>query len=259
MKTLEQIELYRETGQIAAKVLTHLKDIVRPGIDTYSIAKIAEDLIVNQFEAIPSSIGQYGFQFALNSSVNHVVCHGVPSQSEILKAGDIVNLDVTVKKHGLIADTSRMYLVGEVNEHAKKLCLVTYECLWKGIEVVKPGARVGDIGQVISAHAKRHGYTIVREYCGHGIGAQMHQEPQIPHFGYKGQGEILKPGMTFTIEPMVNQGSRQVRHLSDDWTVVTKDGKLSAQWEHTILVTESGFEVLTLREEEKRQFDRWFC
>jgi len=250
MKTEQEIALYRETGKIAAEVLTILKDYLKPGIDTYSIAKYAEDLIVNKFSAIPSSIGQYDFKFALNSSVNNVICHGVPSKTEILKDGDIVNLDVTVKKHGFIADTSRMYTIGTVSETALKLCRVSYECLWKGIEVVRPGVRVGDIGYVIQNHALRNGFSVVREYCGHGIGSLMHEEPQIPHYGHKGKGPVLKEGMTFTIEPMINEGSRQIRHLSDDWTVVTKDGKLSAQWEHTILVTKNGYEVLTLREEE---------
>jgi methionyl aminopeptidase len=258
MKTEQEILLYRDTGRIAGEVLTLLKEIIKPGIDTYSIAKYAEDLITNKYEAIPSSIGQYDFKFALNSSLNNVICHGVPSTADILKNGDILNLDVTVKKHGYIADTSRMYLVGNVSEAAQKLCRVTYECLWKGIQVVKPGAKVGDIGYAVSRHAIRNGFSVVREYCGHGIGSQMHEEPQIPHYGYKGKGEILKKGMTFTIEPMINEGSRQVKDLSDGWTVVTKDGKLSAQWEHTILVTDNGFEVLTLREEEKQKFNDWF-
>lgn len=240
----------RLAGKIAAAVLTELIDFVKPGISTYAIAKYAEELIVHKYQAIPSSIGQYDFKFALNSSLNNVVCHGVPSEKEILKDGDILNLDVTVKKNGFIADTSRMYLIGDVSPEAKKLSDVTYECLFKGIEQVKPGNTVGDIGFAIQRHATRNGFTVVREYCGHGIGQLMHEDPQISHYGQKGKGTKLQKGMTFTIEPMVNQGSRKIKHLSDDWTVVTSDGSLSAQWEHTILVTETGYEILTLRDEE---------
>lgn len=258
LKTDQEIVLYRETGRIAAEILSILKDQVKPGIDTYTIAKYAEELIIKKYDAIPSSIGQYDFKFALNSSINNVICHGVPSKEDILKEGDIINLDLTVKKHGFIADTSRMYLVGSVSPEAAQLCKVTYECLWKGIEQVRPGNTVGDIGYAIQRHATRNNYTVVREYCGHGIGQKMHEDPQIAHYGTKGKGQVLQKGMTFTIEPMINQGSRQIKHLADDWTVVTKDGKLSAQWEHTILVTEKGFEILTLREEEKEEFSRWF-
>lgn len=258
LKTEEDIILYRETGRIAAEVLTILKDHVKPGVDTYTIAKLAEDLIINKYNAIPSSIGQYDFKFALNSSINYVICHGVPSKKDILKDGDIVNLDLTVKKNDFIADTSRMYMVGEVSPEAYKLCKITHECMWKGIQQVKPGNTTGDIGFAIQKHATRNNYTVVREYCGHGIGRKMHEEPQIAHYGNKGKGKVLQKGMTFTIEPMINQGSRQIEHLDDDWTVVTKDGKLSAQWEHTVLVTEKGYEILTLREEEKDKFENWF-
>lgn len=258
LKTKEEIILYRETGRIAGEILTTLKDHVKSGVDTYTIAKLAEDLIVNKYQAIPSSIGQYDFKFALNSSINNVICHGVPSKEDVLKDGDIINLDITVKKNGLIADTSRMYKVGAVSPEADQLCKITYECLWKGIEQVRPGNTVGDIGYAIQRHATRNNVTVVREYCGHGIGQKMHEDPQIAHYGNKGKGQILKPGMTFTIEPMINQGSRQIVHLDDEWTVVTKDGKLSAQWEHTILVTEKGYEILTLREEEKEEFSKWF-
>jgi len=251
LKSEADLKLYREAGKIAAEVLTILKDVVKPGANTYDIAKLAEDLIVKKFDAIPSSIGQYGFQFALNSSVNHVVCHGVPARDEILKDGDIVNLDVTVKKHGWIADTSRMYLVGNPSDDAKRLCQVTYECLYKGIAKVKPGNTVGDIGHAIHKHATRNGFNVVREYCGHGIGRKMHEDPEIAHYGKPGRGTILKKGMTFTIEPMINQGAAAIEHLSDDWTVVTKDRKLSAQWEHTVVVTDNGCEILTLRDEER--------
>jgi methionyl aminopeptidase len=258
LKTEKDLILYRDTCKIAGEVLTILKDHVKAGVDTYAIAKMAEDLIVKKFDAIPSSIGQYDFKFALNSSPNNVICHGVPSKDVILKDGDIINLDVTVKKHGFIADTSRMYLVGDVSPEARRLCEVTYECLWKGIEQVRPGNTVGDIGFAIQRHATRNDYTVVREYCGHGIGQKMHEDPQVTHFGSKGKGVKLQKGMTFTIEPMINQGSRQILNLDDDWTVVTKDGKLSAQWEHTVLVTDKGFEVLTLREEEREKIAKWF-
>lgn len=258
LKTKEDIAFYRETGKIAGEILSILKEHVKAGNDTYSIAKYAEELILNQYQAIPSSIGQYDFKFALNSSLNNVICHGVPSKQDILKDGDIINLDITVKKHGFIADTSRMYYVGQISPEAQKLCQVAHECLWKGIEQVRPGNTVGDIGFAVQRHATRNDFTVVREYCGHGIGQAMHEEPQIAHYGTKGKGQLLKPGMTFTIEPMINQGSRQIAHLDDDWTVVTKDGKLSAQWEHTILVTETGYEILTLREEEKKKFSLWF-
>ncbi len=258
IKSDQDIILYRETGKIAAEILTILKDHVKAGVDTYTIAKYAEELIINKYQAIPSSIGQYDFKFALNSSLNNVICHGVPSKDDVLKDGDIINLDLTVKKHGFIADTSRMYKVGEVSPEALNLCKVAHECMWKGIEQVRPGNTVGDIGYAIQRHATRNDLTVVREYCGHGIGKKMHEDPQIAHYGTKGKGQILKKGMTFTIEPMINQGSRQIAHLADDWTVVTKDGKLSAQWEHTILVTDDGHEILTLREEEAEEFSKWF-
>ena len=251
LKTEEDLVLYRKTGKIAGEILTRLIPVVQVGVSTYDIAKLAEKWIREDYDAIPSSIGQYNFQFALNSSINNVVCHGVPSKDEILKDGDIVNLDVTVKKHGFIADTSRMYLVGECSVDAKKLCEVTRECLLKGIEQVKPGNTIGDIGFYIQRHATRHGFSVVEEYCGHGIGRQMHEDPQVSHVGKKGKGIKLKTGMVFTIEPMINQGRSKVKHLDDDWTVVTSDGKLSAQWEHTIAVTEKGCEILTLRDEEK--------
>ena len=251
LKTEDDLKQFRKTGKIAAEVLTLLIEKAKPGVSTYEIAKYAEDLIVNKYDAIPSSIGQYNFQYALNSSINEVVCHGVPSKDEILKEGDILNLDVTVKKHGFIADTSRMYEIGVVSPEAHRLCKTTYECLFKGINQVKPGNTLGDIGFAIQKYATRNGYSVVKEYCGHGIGREMHEDPQVLHYGKKGKGLKLQKGMTFTIEPMINQGSEKIEHLEDDWTVVTRDGKLSAQWEHTIAVTEDGFEILTLREEER--------
>lgn len=250
LKTEEDLILYRQTGKIAAEVLTRLIDVVEPGVSTLKIALLAQEWIEKDYGAIASSIGQYGFKFALNSSINSVVCHGVPSAEDILKEGDIVNLDVTVKKHGFIADTSRMYLVGNVSAEAKKLCKVTRECLFKGIEQIAPGKTLGDIGFHIHRHATRNGYSIVKDYCGHGIGREMHEDPQVLHYGKKGRGLKLQEGMVFTIEPMVNVGGAAVEHLEDDWTVVTRDRKLSAQWEHTIAVTKEGFEILTLRSEE---------
>lgn len=251
LKSEQDLVLYRKTGQIAGEILTRLIPEVKVGVSTYHIAKLAEKWIIEDYDAIPSSIGQYDFQFALCSSVNNVVCHGVPDKKEILKNGDIINLDITVKKHGFIADTSRMYIVGETNEQAAELCKITRECLFKGIEQVKPGNTIGDIGFATNKHATRNGFSIVKEYCGHGIGVHMHEEPQITHYGKKGKGVKLQEGMVFTIEPMVNQGLDAISYLADDWTVVTKDGKLSAQWEHTIAVTKDGFEILTLRDEEK--------
>jgi methionyl aminopeptidase len=251
LKSEQDLILFRKTGKIAGEILTRLIPEVKEGVSTYYLAKLAEKWIVDDYEAIPSSIGQYGFRFALCSSVNSVVCHGVPSEKEILKEGDIVKLDITVKKHSFVADTSRMYIVGQSFEQAERLCKVTRECLFKGIEQVKPGNTVGDIGFSINKHATRNGYSIVKEYCGHGIGKLMHEEPQVPHYGKKGKGVTLKEGMVFTIEPMVNQGSATIKHLADDWTAVTQDGSLSAQWEHTVAVTRDGYEILTLRDEEK--------
>jgi methionyl aminopeptidase len=254
LKSEQDLILFRKTGKIAGEILTRLIPEVKVGVSTYHLAKLAEKWIIEDYDAVPSSIGQYDFKFALCSSVNGVVCHGVPNEKELLKEGDIVNLDVTVKKHGFIADTSRMYLVGRVSEQAEKICRVTRECLFKGIEQVRPGNTVGDIGFSIQKHATRNGYSVVREYCGHGIGKLMHEEPEIPHVGRKGKGMRLQEGMVFTIEPMVNQGSANIKHLADDWTAVTEDGGLSAQWEHTIAVTRDGYEILTLREEEVEEF-----
>lgn len=250
LKSKSDLVKYRETGKIAASILMELIEFVKPGVSTLSIAERTLYLIEKKHNAIASSIGQYNFQYALNTSVNEVVSHGVPSATEILKEGDIINLDVTVKKHGFIADTSRMYAIGSITPKAQKLLDVSYQCLWEGIKQVKPGTTTGDIGFHVHRHAIRSGYTIVKEYCGHGIGAQMHEEPQIVHYGAKRKGQKLLEGMTFTIEPMVNLGSSKIKHLADDWTVVTSDGKLSSQWEHTIACTENGYEVLTLREEE---------
>lgn len=251
LKSEADLVEYRKTGKIAGEILMRLIPMMKPGVSTYDIAKAAEDMIVNDYQAIASSIGQYDFEYALNSSINNVVCHGVPSKEDILQEGDIVNLDVTVKKHGFIADTSRMYLIGDVSNEARRLCEVARECLFKGIAQVKPGGTLGDIGFAVNKHATRNNYSIVKDYCGHGIGREMHEEPQVLHYGKKRKGLKLEKGMVFTIEPMVNQGGPDITHLEDDWTVVTCDGKLSAQWEHTIAVTDSGCEILTLRDEER--------
>jgi len=250
IKNGDEIALMRESGALLAQVFAMLDDFVVSGITTLDIDARVEDFIVNTLKARPASKGQYGYQYTLNSSVNEVVCHGVPNSHKTLKPSDIVNIDITLEKNGFIADSSKMYALEGASPQAKQLVKTTYEALWKGIEVVKPGATLGDIGNAVQRHAEAAGYSVVREYCGHGIGREMHEEPQVLHYGKAGSGMVLEAGMTFTIEPMINQGIRKTKTLKDGWTVVTKDKKLSAQWEHTILVTESGYEVLTLRTEE---------
>lgn len=241
----------REAGRLLAKVFSYLDNHLQAGISTMEINHLAERYIVDQLMARPASKGQYGFQYVLNTSVNHVVCHGVPSDSQTLKSSDIINVDITLEKGGYIADSSKMYMIGEVSPLARRLVNKTYEAMWEGIRVVKPGATLGDIGYAIQHFAEKHGYSVVREYCGHGIGREMHEEPAILHFGQPGKGLMLQEGMTFTIEPMINQGKAKVKVKKDGWTVVTSDKKLSAQWEHTIAVTSNGYEVLTLRDEER--------
>lgn len=250
IKNTEEAGLMRESGRLLAQVFAMLDDFIVSGMTTLEIDAKVEDFIVNTLKARPASKGQYGYQYTLNSSVNEVVCHGVPNSHKVLKPSDIVNIDITLEKGGFIADSSKMYVLEDASPQAKRLVKITYEALWKGIEVVKPGATLGDVGNAVQRHAEAAGYSVVREYCGHGIGREMHEEPQVMHFGKAGAGLVLVPGMTFTIEPMINQGIRKTKLLKDGWTVVTKDKKLSAQWEHTILVTESGYEVLTLRAEE---------
>ena len=209
-----------------------------------------EDFIVNDLHSRPASKGQYDFPYVLNTSINEVVCHGMPKESELLKSGTIVNVDITLEKEGLIADSSKMYLIGEVSPLARRLVQKTYEAMWKGIKVVRPGATLGDIGHAIQTYVEGNGYSVVREYCGHGVGREMHEDPQVLHYGKPGTGAVLKEGMVFTIEPMVNQGDSRIKTRKDGWTVVTRDKKLSAQWEHTVAVTAEGFEVLTLRKDE---------
>ncbi|GGY59588.1 type I methionyl aminopeptidase [Pseudoduganella albidiflava] len=249
-KTPHEVALLAKSGRLLASVFGLLDRTPLAGKSTLEIDAMVERFIVDELAARPASKGQYGFAFVLNSSVNHVVCHGVPSAADVLKDGDIVNFDITLEKNGYIADSSKTYLVGEVAPAARRLVQATYEAMWKGIRAVRPGARLGDIGWAIERHAKRNGCSVVREYCGHGIGQQMHEAPQVRHFGERGTGMELREGMVFTIEPMFNRGGRSVTTLSDGWTVVTRDGSLSAQFEHTVAVTATGVAVLTLRPEE---------
>ena len=250
-KTPDQIQAMRVAGQLAAEVLSLLDDVVKPGISTADIDKIVHDHIVDVQGGIPATLGYHGFPASCCTSINHVVCHGIPAADKILKDGDIVNIDVTVIKDGFHGDTSKMYFVGKPRPHLQRLVQITQECMYLGIEQVKPGARLGDIGEVIQRHAEKNNYSVVREYCGHGIGSVFHEEPQILHYGKAGSGIELKPGMCFTIEPMINQGNRHVRLLGDDWTVITKDRKPSAQWEHTLCVTDTGYEIFTYRDGEE--------
>ena len=240
-----------QAGQLLADVFGYLDQMNLIGMSTLQVNDLIDGFIVNELQARPASKGQYGYAYALNASRNRVVCHGVPSATDILHSGDIVNFDITLEKNGYIADSSKTYLVGEVSPLAKRLVQVTYEAMWKGIKAVRPGARLGDVGHAIERHARRNGYSVVREYCGHGIGREMHEEPQVLHWGKPQTGLLLQEGMVFTIEPMINQGRPSVRTDEDGWTVVTRDGRLSAQFEHTVAVTRNGVQVLTLRSEER--------
>ncbi|WP_041523109.1 type I methionyl aminopeptidase [Gilvimarinus agarilyticus] len=250
IKTPEDIEKMRVAGRMAAEVLEMIEQYVVPGVTTAELDKLCHDHIVDVQKAIPACLDYRGFPKSVCTSVNHVICHGIPSEKKVLKNGDIINIDVTVIYDGYHGDTSKMYFVGEVAPHAKRLVEITQECLYKGIELVKPGCRLGDIGAVIQKHAESNYYSVVREYCGHGIGTVFHEEPQVLHYGRPGTGMELKEGMTFTIEPMINAGKAQTKLKRDGWTVETKDGRLSAQWEHTLAVTADGVEVLTKRTEE---------
>jgi methionyl aminopeptidase len=252
LKTPEAIAKMRVAGKLAAQVLEMIEPHVQPGITTDQLNQICHDFIVNTQKAIPAPLNYHGFPKSICTSVNYVVCHGIPNDKP-LKKGDILNIDITVIKDLYLGDTSKMFLVGgETTILGKRLVNLTYDAMWKGIRLVKPGAKLGDIGHAIQSFAEKQGFSIVREYCGHGIGTEFHEEAlQVLHYGTPGTGIELKEGMTFTIEPMINAGKRQVKLLPDEWTVVTKDHSLSAQWEHTVLVTKDGFEVLTLREEEK--------
>jgi methionyl aminopeptidase len=246
-KRPEEIALMAESGRLLASVFGRLDQLDLIGMSTMQVNDLVDSFIVNELQARPASKGQYGYAYALNSSRNRVVCHGVPSNAELLQDGDIVNFDITLEKNGYIADSSKTYLVGAVSPEAERLVQITYEAMWKGISAVRPGAQLGDVGYAIQRHAQRHGYSVVREYCGHGIGREMHEAPQVLHWGRPKTGLILREGMVFTIEPMINQGQRTVHTEDDGWTVVTSDGQLSAQFEHTVAVTRKGVQVLTLR------------
>ncbi len=245
IKTPAEQDKMREAGRLAARVLDMIEPYVRTGVTTVELDRRCHDFIVGELDSIPANLNYRGFPNTICTSVNHVVCHGIPGD-KALKNGDIINIDVTVIRDGFHGDTSRMYFAGEPSILARRLSTVCHEAMWRGIRVVRPGARLGDIGHAIQTYTEANRFSVVREYCGHGIGRVYHEDPQVLHYGQPGTGFMLERGMTFTIEPMINAGRRDVRVLPDGWTVVTKDRSLSAQWEHTVLVTESGFEVLTL-------------
>lgn len=251
VKTPRELALMRASGRLLASVFEMLDGLDLAGMSTLQVNDLVERFITEDLSARPASKGQYGFRHVLNCSINHVVCHGVPDARAIIRDGDIINLDITLEKNGFIADSSKTYMVGDASPAARRLVRVAQETMWQGIRQVRPGAHVGDIGFAIERHAKRNGYSVVRDYCGHGIGREMHEEPQILNHGRPGSGVELREGMVFTVEPMVNQGTRRVSASDDGWTVVTGDGKLSAQFEHTVAVTSTGVEVLTLRRDER--------
>jgi len=250
IKTPEQIEKMRVAGRLAAEVLEMIAPHVKAGVSTGELDRICHDYIVNVQQAIPAPLNYHGFPKSICTSVNHVICHGIPADDKVLKDGDIINIDITVIKDGYHGDTSQMFVVGKPSILADRLIRVTQECLYIGLRKVKNGARLGDIGHAIATHAEKHNYSVVREYCGHGIGETFHEDPQILHYGRPGTGEVLKTGMCITVEPMINAGDRHSKLLKDGWTVVTKDRSLSAQFEHTIVVTETGCEILTLRSDD---------
>jgi len=246
IKTPAEIDKMRVAGRLAADVLEMIEAHVRPGVSTDELDQLCHQHIVNAQQAIPAPLNYRGFPKSICTSLNHQVCHGIPGERR-LKNGDMLNIDITVIKDGFHGDTSKIFFVGEASVIAKRLATVSYECMCMGIRMVKPGVRLGDIGYAIQRHAESHNFSVVREYCGHGIGREFHEDPQVLHYGRPGTGMALEPGMTFTIEPMINAGKRHTKVLKDGWTVVTKDHSLSAQWEHTVLVTENGYQVLTLR------------
>ncbi|WP_268236664.1 type I methionyl aminopeptidase [Oceanisphaera marina] len=249
IKTPEEMEKMRVAGRLAADVLEMIEEHVKTGVTTEQLNQICHDYIVNEQQAIPAPLNYHGFPKSICTSVNHVICHGIPADKK-LKDGDIINIDITVIKDGYHGDSSKMFMVGKPSIMAERLCRVTLECLEIGIKMVKPGRHLGDIGEAIQKHAEAHNYSVVREYCGHGIGAEFHEEPQVLHYGKAGTGDVLEAGMCFTIEPMINVGKRHSKMLGDGWTVITKDRSLSAQYEHTLLVTEDGCEILTLRKDD---------
>ena len=244
IKTPDEIEKMRIAGHLGGAVLQMIAPRVKPGITTDELDRICHDYIINEQQAIPAPLNYRGFPKSICTSVNHVVCHGIPGD-KVLKKGDAINIDITVIKDGFHGDTSKMFFVGEPSVAVERLARISHECMKIGIDMVKPGIHLGDIGHAIQQYAEAQRCSIVREYCGHGIGREFHEDPQVLHYGKPGTGMKLEAGMTFTIEPMVNAGKRHTKLLPDGWTVVTKDHSLSAQWEHTILVTESGHEVLT--------------
>ncbi|MBL4826747.1 MAG: type I methionyl aminopeptidase [Spongiibacteraceae bacterium] len=247
----EQIAKMRVSGRLAGQVLEMIAPYVQAGITTDELNSICHDYMVNTQKVIPAPLNYHGFPKSICTSVNEVVCHGIPSEKKVLKEGDIVNIDITIIKDQYHGDTSAMFHIGKPQKHTQRLVDITQECLYKGIETVRPGATLGDIGHIIQKHAESNYYSVVREYCGHGIGEKFHDEPQVLHYGKKGTGLQLREGMIFTIEPMLNAGKRHVKlNKKDGWTVTTKDSRLSAQWEHTLLVTSQGVEVLTAREDE---------
>ena len=251
IKSPKEIEKMKVAGQLAAKTLEMIDQYVKEGVSTGELDDICHDFIVNKINCIPACLNYKGYPKTICTSINQVICHGIPDHKKILKDGDIMNIDVTVIKDGYHGDTSKMYFIGNKKPHAEKLVKITQECMYKGIEVVKPGMKLGDIGYAIQKYAESNHYSVVRDYCGHGIGANFHEDPQVLHYGVPNTGMILKEGMCFTIEPMLNLGSHKTKlSKKDGWTVETVDGRLSAQWEHTILVTSNGYEILTRREEE---------
>ncbi len=252
IKTAEEIEKMRIAGRLAAEVLEMITPHVQAGITTGELDRICHDYIVNTQNAIPAPLNYNGFPKSICTSINHVICHGIPSDTKVLKKGDMINIDITVIKDEYHGDTSMMFFIGDPTPALDRLVRITQECLYLGIDMVRPGVRLGDIGHAIQVHAESNHYSVVREYCGHGIGKGFHEEPQVLHYGRPNTGLELQAGMIFTIEPMLNLGTRHNRLLNDGWTVVTKDRKPSAQWEHTILVTDDGHEVLTRRRDEER-------
>jgi methionyl aminopeptidase len=250
LKSADEIEHMRVAGRLAAEVLDYIAAYVKPGVTTGELDRLCHEYMVGVQHTVPAPLnyappGYKPYPRSICTSVNHQVCHGVPGD-KVLKGGDILNIDITVIKDGFHGDTSRMFYVGEPSIQARRLCDITFECMWLGITQIRPGAFLGDIGASIQRHAEAHGYSVVREFCGHGIGRKFHEEPQVLHYGRAGTGLKLQPGMIFTVEPMINAGKPAIRELADGWTIVTKDHSLSAQWEHTVLVTETGFEILTV-------------
>ena len=250
LKNENEISKMRKAGKLASEVIEMIEEHVKVGVTTHELDIICHDYITQKQNAVPAPLNYHGFPKSICTSVNHQVCHGIPSKNKILKSGDIINIDVTVIKDGFHGDTSKMFMVGKPSILAERLCNITRECMMMAIDAVKPGLHTGTIGAIIQKHAEGNNFSVVREYCGHGIGRNFHESPQILHYGIEGTGIVLEEGMTFTIEPMINAGKAATKVLNDGWTVVTQDKSLSAQWEHTILVTKNAYEILTKRAEE---------